>query len=391
MSSSGGSSQYTNTLFGSSCSSDDDEEEAAEEPLSSPNAAACGTTRLISFSACASAFASTCSSPRPRPVPSPPPKQQPQPLCPATLTITAIDGDLSSCCDSCCCMSPRTEARVAAAFGRFDWSCWASAAEWAALRDADMATLERFGLLHWTLDDLHDAQLAEAFAAVDWAAVAATCAAAFPTHFPAAASSLATATATTSCLFESDDEAEEAEVDFVLLREAADQAVATLLLSPTVAAVAAVTPPSLRGSSGYGLCAEDVLLMCADMEDLEACGLVGWTPQRLARDTAYRRLVLEAEEDKALGGGEGENNEESCGSTPCTSAGSSPCYSRCSSGRSTGSSSSKGGGGAGMQHALCGLVAGGGGGGGCAGAAGVWATGGGVLGSYLEECAETVR
>eukprot|EP00198_Chlamydomonas_reinhardtii_P009091 XP_001698428.1 predicted protein [Chlamydomonas reinhardtii] len=86
-----------------------------------------------------------------------------QPLCPATLPSIATDGDLSSCCDSCCCMSPRTEARrVAAAFGRFDWSCWASEAEWAALRDADMATLERFGLLHWTLDDLHDAQLAEA-------------------------------------------------------------------------------------------------------------------------------------------------------------------------------------------------------------------------------------
>ncbi|KAG2433379.1 hypothetical protein HXX76_008440 [Chlamydomonas incerta] len=324
VSSSGGSSQYTNTLYNSG--SDDEEEDEPSSPAAAPaNAPWCCTTRLVSLSSCASAFASAC--PSPRAVPSSPQKQ---PCTPASTTIcrdtpaTPATITSSSADQGCCCLSPRTEARVAAAFGRFDWAAWASEPEWSALRDAQMSTLEHFGLIHWTLSDLHDAQLAEAFASVDWAALAATCASAACASATSAATAIAAATTTSSCEVEVEAQCE----DFGLLREAADEVVLALL-----------SPAHQRG---YRLAAADVVLMCADMADLEACGLVGWTPKRLALDTAFRRLVLEApaaeaaEAAEAAGAAEaqGSGGDSCCGSPCCTSAGGSS-YSPCSTSSST--------------------------------------------------------
>ncbi|KAG2433369.1 hypothetical protein HXX76_008430 [Chlamydomonas incerta] len=286
VSSSGGSSQYTNTLYNSG--SDDEEEDEPSSPTAAPADAPC--------------------SPRQQPcTPTSTTIGRDTPATPATTTSSSAD-------PCCCCLSPRTEAQVAAAFGRFDW---ASEPEWSALRDAQMRTLEHFGLIHWTLSDLHDAQLAEAFASVDWAALAATSAAACVSATATAAAAIAAATTTSSCEFEVEAPCE----DFGLLREAADEAVLALL-----------SPAHQRG---YRLAAADVVLMCADMADLEACGLVGWTPKRLALDTAFRRLVLKAPAAEAEAGeAAGSSGDSCCGSPCCTSAGGSS-YSPCSTSTST--------------------------------------------------------
>ncbi|KAG2449337.1 hypothetical protein HYH02_005492 [Chlamydomonas schloesseri] len=354
-SSAGGSSSssqhFNNSLFNAyGIGSDGDESgddwcSEGEEP-SSPSAASaspspkpagpCCATRMVSFSSYASARYCAASSTRASSAPRP--QQQPQLPCGCDcrcsystqqqVAATSGRGAAASPADDgcgcgCCCgcgWSPRTKAWVAAAFARHDWGLWAAEPEWAALRDAPMSTLERFGLIHWSLQDLHQAQMVEAFASQDWDAV-------FATAQPAEVE-------VTSEEVEEEEEMEEEVVDYALLREAADEAVLALLspVAPCSGRSSSGNGSSSSGSSsGYQLSAEDVVLLCADMADLEASGLVDWTPKRLALDTAFRRLVLEAEQEEEQEGAASETDS-------CCSSG----YSRCSSGRSSSNSNSSG-------------------------------------------------